>query len=100
MSTASNLSDLSISELKDLGSANDQMMRALKEVMPHATNPKLKQRLEASQSGTADHTNRVKALFANQDEKVCQEHCKRVVKADGLMSELAEAAVNEEAADA
>jgi ferritin-like metal-binding protein YciE len=84
MSTISNLSDLYIDELKDLWSANDQMAKALKKIAPKATNPKLKQMLDASQEGIADHTNLLKALIANQDEKVSKEHCKGM---QGLVSE-------------
>jgi ferritin-like metal-binding protein YciE len=84
MSTISSLSDLYIDELKDLWSANDQMAKALKKIAPKATNPKLKQMLDASQEGIADHTNLLKALIANQDEKVSKEHCKGM---QGLVSE-------------
>ena len=84
MSDISNLSDLYIDELKDLWSANDQMARALKKIAPKASHPKLKQMLEASQAGIADHTNLLKALIANQDETVSKEHCKGM---EGLVAE-------------
>ena len=84
MSTIANLSDLYIDELKDLWSANDQMARVLKKMAPKATHPKLKKMLDASQDGIADHTNLLKALIANQDEKVSKEHCKGM---EGLVSE-------------
>jgi ferritin-like metal-binding protein YciE len=84
MSTVSNLSDLYIEELKDLWSANDQMARALKKIAPKASNPKLSKMLDASQEGIADHTNLLKALIANQDEKVSKEHCKGM---EGLVKE-------------
>jgi ferritin-like metal-binding protein YciE len=84
MSTISNLSDLYIDELKDLWSANDQMARALKKIAPKASNPKLRNMLDASQEGIADHTNLLKALIANQDEKVSKEHCKGM---EGLVNE-------------
>jgi ferritin-like metal-binding protein YciE len=84
MSTISNLSDLYIEELKDLWSANDQMARALKKIAPKASNPKLRKMLDASQEGIADHTNLLKALIANQDEKVSKEHCKGM---EGLVKE-------------
>ena len=84
MSDISNLSDLYISELKDLWSVNDQMARALKKIAPKATHPKLKSMLEASQKGIADHTNLLKALIANQDETVSKEHCKGM---EGLVNE-------------
>jgi ferritin-like metal-binding protein YciE len=84
MSEVSSLSDLYLDELKDLWSANDQMVRALKKIAPKATNPKLKQMLDDSQAGIADHTNLLKALIANQDEKVAKEHCKGM---EGLVTE-------------
>ena len=84
MSEISSLSDLYIDELKDLWSANDQMVRALKKIAPKATNPKLKKMLDESQMGIADHTNLLKALIANQDETVAKEHCKGM---EGLVSE-------------
>jgi ferritin-like metal-binding protein YciE len=84
MSDISNLSDLYIDELKDLWSANDQMARALKRIGPVATNAKLKQLLENSLGGIADHTNLLKALIENQDEAVEKEHCKGM---EGLATE-------------
>ena len=84
MSDISNLSDLYIDELKDLWSANDQMARVLKKIAPKATSPKLKQMLESSQKGIAGHTDLLKALIANQDEKVSKEHCKGM---EGLVNE-------------
>lgn len=84
MSEISNLSDLYIDELKDLWSANDQMARALKKVAPQATHPELKKMLENSQKGIEDHTNLLKALIANQGEKVSKEHCKGM---EGLVTE-------------
>ena len=84
MSDISNLSDLYIDELKDLWSANDQMVRALKKIAPKASHPKLKQMLENSQSGIAGHTDLLKALIANQDETVSKEHCKGM---EGLVNE-------------
>lgn len=84
MSDISTLSDLYIDELKDLWSANDQMARALKKIAPHATHPKLKDMLVTSGEGISSHTNLLKALIANQDEKVSKEHCKGM---EGLVNE-------------
>ena len=84
MSDIARLSDLYIDELKDLWSANDQMGRVLKKIAPKATNPKLKEFLTSSQDGIASHTNLLKALIANQDEKVSKEHCKGM---EGLVTE-------------
>ena len=84
MSEITNLSDLYIEELKDLWSANDQMVRALKKISPKASHPKLKQMLESSQTGISGHTNLLKALIANQGETVSKEHCKGM---QGLVEE-------------
>ena len=84
MSEITSLSDLYVDELKDLWSANDQMVRALRKIAPKATNSKLKQMLESSQEGIAEHTNLLKALIANQDGEVSKEHCKGM---EGLVSE-------------
>lgn len=84
MAIFSNLSDLYLSELKDLWSANDQMARALTKIASRATNDKLRQMLEQAQAGIADHTNLLKALIANQGDEVAKEHCKGM---EGLVSE-------------
>jgi ferritin-like metal-binding protein YciE len=84
MSSIANLSDLYIDELKDLWSANDQMGRALRKLLPKASHPKLKLMLQESQAGIASHTSLVKALIANQGEKVAKDHCKGM---EGLVSE-------------
>ncbi|SEL26916.1 Ferritin-like metal-binding protein YciE [Roseateles sp. YR242] len=92
MAKISNLSDLYISELKDLWSANDQMARALKKISPQATNAKLTQLLQEAQAGIADHTALLKALIANQDEEVSKEHCKGM---EGLVSEALKHVIEE-----
>jgi len=84
MSHIWNLSDLYIDELKDLWSANDQMARALKKIAVKATHPELRQMLHDSQKGIASHTDLLKALIANQGEKVSKEHCKGM---EGLVNE-------------
>ena len=93
MSTISSLADLYVDELKDLWSANDQMVRALKKIAPKASNSKLKQMLLASQEGIAGHTDLLKALIANQGEKVSKEHCKGM---EGLVSEAIKHTVDAE----
>ena len=92
MSTIANLSDLYIDELKDLWSANDQMARALKKMMPKASHPKLREMMETSQTGIAGHTDLLKALIANQGEKVSKEHCKGM---EGLVTEALKHTIEE-----
>lgn len=92
MSDISNLYDLYIDELKDLWSANDQMGKALKKIMPKASHPKLRQMLEASQAGLTGHTDLLKALIANQDEKVSKAHCRGM---EGLVTEALKHTIEE-----
>jgi ferritin-like metal-binding protein YciE len=92
MSDITNLSDLYIDELKDLWSANDQMARALKKIAPKATHPKLVAMLKNSQEGIGGHTDLLKALIANQDEKVAKEHCKGM---EGLVTEALKHTIEE-----
>lgn len=92
MSKHTSLADVYIDELKDLWSANDQMAKALKEIAPQATHLKLRKMLDTAQSGIADHTNLLKALIANQDDKVSKEHCKGM---EGLVSEAIKHAIDD-----
>ncbi len=92
MSNISSFLDLYVDELKDLWSANDQMARALKKIAPKATNSKLKEFLTSSQEGIAGHTNLLKALIANQDEKVSKEHCRGM---EGLAAEAIKHTIDE-----
>jgi ferritin-like metal-binding protein YciE len=84
MSKISTLQELYVEELKDLWSANDQMVRALKKIAPQAENPKLKKMLEESTEGITEHTEVLKMLIDGQDGKVKKEHCKGM---EGLVSE-------------
>jgi ferritin-like metal-binding protein YciE len=84
MSQIANLSDVYTNELKDLWSANDQMLRVVKKMTSKASHPKLKQMLETSQEGIAGHTTLLKTLLGNHDAKVSKEHCKGM---EGLAAE-------------
>ena len=84
MSTPENLKDLYIDELKDLWSANDQMLRCLKKITSKAADKGLKDMLTASQEGITKHTATLKELIAAQGEKVSKEHCKGM---QGLVEE-------------
>jgi ferritin-like metal-binding protein YciE len=92
MSDVSNFSDLYVDELKDLWSANEQMTKALKKISAKASHPKLKSMLEESQGGIGEHSNLLKALIANQDEKVAAEHCKGM---EGLVAEAIKHTIDE-----
>ena len=84
MSKITSLQELYVDELKDLWSSNDQMIRALTTIAPHATNPKLASMLTHSTKGITKHTELLKSLIEAQDEEVKKEHCKGM---EGLVAE-------------
>lgn len=84
MSDINTLKDLYIDELKDLWSANDQMVRALRKIAPVATHAKLKSVLTESPQGIQKHTELLKTLIEAQGETVSKEHCKGM---EGLCAE-------------
>ena len=92
MSELANLSDVYVNELKDLWSANDQMVRAVKKMTSKATHPKLKQMLDASQKGIAGHTELLKTLIGSHGAKVSKEHCKGM---EGLVAEALKHTIEE-----
>ena len=92
MSELANLSDVYVNELKDLWSANDQMARAVKKMTSKATHPKLKQMLDASQTGIAGHTELLKTLIGSHGAKVSKEHCKGM---EGLVAEALKHTIEE-----
>lgn len=92
MSKPENLEDLYVDELKDLWSANDQMRRVLKKVSKKASDETLKGMLEKSQAGIEKHTEVLKELIKEQDEKVSKEHCKGM---EGLVEEATKHLVEE-----
>ena len=92
MPEISTLQELYVDELKDLWSANDQMVKALKKIAPKATDVKLKDMLSTTQTGIAGHTEILKALIENQGEKVKKEHCKGM---EGLAAEAIKHTIEE-----
>jgi ferritin-like metal-binding protein YciE len=84
MSAPENLNDLYTGELQDLWSANDQMSKVLKKIVSKTSDPALKEMLAKSQTGIAAHTEMLKELLADSDEKVKKEHCKGM---EGLVAE-------------
>ena len=84
MSTPEDLKDVYADEMKDLWSANDQMLKVLKKITSKASDAKLKDMLTKSQEGISTHTDVLKELIAGQDEKVSKEHCKGM---EGLVAE-------------
>ncbi|MEO9101398.1 MAG: DUF892 family protein [Burkholderiaceae bacterium] len=92
MAKITKLEELYVDELKDLWSANDQMVRALKKIAPQATNEKLKSMLAKSPEGIAKHTELLKKLIEAQGETPSKEHCKGM---EGLATEAIKHTVEE-----
>lgn len=92
MAKIETLQDLYVDELKDLWSANDQMVKALTKIAPQATDAKLKAMMQKSQKGIATHTELLKTLIEGQDEKVVKEHCKGM---EGLVVEAIKHTIDE-----
>ena len=86
------LRELYVDELKDLWSANDQMVKVLKKIAPQATNAKLKSMLKSSHDGIETHTELLKSLIEAQGEKVKKEHCKGM---EGLANEAVKHTLDE-----
>jgi ferritin-like metal-binding protein YciE len=84
MSKITTLTELYVDELKDLWSANDQMVKAIEKIMAQAKNKKLTSILKTSHKGIAKHTELIKSLIENQDEEVKKAHCKGM---EGLVKE-------------
>ena len=84
MSTPEDLNDIYVDELKDLWSANDQMLKVLKKITTKASDGTLKDMLTRSHEGITRHTAVVKELITGQDEKLSKEHCKGM---EGLVTE-------------
>ena len=92
MTTITNLTELYYDELKDLWSANDQMVRALKKIARKATHPKLKEMLATSQEGITEHTELLKTLLTSHSQKATKAHCKGM---EGLVAEAIKHTIEE-----
>ena len=84
MAKITTLQELYVDELKDLWSANDQMGKALKKIMPKAQNTKLVAHLENAQTGIVKHVELLKSLIDQHNGEVKKEHCKGM---EGLVLE-------------
>ena len=96
MSAPENLTDCYTEELADLWSANDQMEKVVGDFASKAGDDKLKQKLEKSQKGIAEHTKTIKSLL--EDCGVSEkEHCKGM---EGLVKEARKHALEANIKDA
>jgi ferritin-like metal-binding protein YciE len=83
-----NLKDLYIDELKDLYSAETQLIKALQEMAKAASSPKLRSGFEAHLEQTKGHVQRLETVFQQLEESPKGKKCKGM---EGLIEEGAEA---------
>ena len=84
MASSESLKDIYADEMKDLWSANDQMVKVVKVMSEKAHDAKLKQALEKSIAGINKHATTLKSLLADAGEEAEKEHCKGM---EGLVKE-------------
>ena len=92
MPAPESLKDVYTDEIKDLWSANDQMIRALTTLTEKAHDPKLRTFLAGSVEGIGRHNETLKSLLEDSGEEVEKEHCKGM---EGLVKEALKHGVKE-----
>jgi ferritin-like metal-binding protein YciE len=92
MSSPKSLKEIYVDELKDLWSANDQMIKAVKSISEHVKDKKLNQMLEHSVSGVQEHVTTLKSLLEEAGGEVAKEHCKGMA---GIVKEAQKHAIEE-----
>lgn len=92
MPAPESLKEVYTDEIKDLWSANDQMVRALTTLTEKAHDPKLKEFLTGSIEGIGRHNETLKSLLVDSGEEAEQEHCKGM---EGLVKEALKHGVKE-----
>lgn len=83
----SSLEDLFIDELKDLYSAENQLLKAIPKMAKAATSKELKAGFEKHLKQTAGHVERLEQIFADLDASPKGKKCKAI---EGLVEEGAE----------
>ncbi len=96
MSVPESLKDVYTGEIKDLWSANEQMVRALATLTGQAHDEKLRSFLDGSIDGIGKHNETLKVLLQEAGEEVEPEHCKGM---EGLVKEALKHGVKEAPAD-
>jgi ferritin-like metal-binding protein YciE len=81
------LKELYVDELKDLYSAENQLVKALPKVAKAATSPQLKAGFEKHLKQTKEHVNRLERIFKGMKEDPHGKHCNGM---EGLIKEGAE----------
>ena len=92
MSAPESLKDVYTDEIKDLWSANDQMVKALTTLSQGVHDPKLKKHFEQSLAGIGKHNETLKGLLQAAGAEVEKEHCKGM---EGLCKEALKHGVQE-----
>ena len=77
MSAPANLSDCYTEELADLWSANDQMIKIVRDLADAAQDQSLTDRLKKAAEGIEKHTKTLKSLLEECGESE-KEHCKGI----------------------
>ena len=92
MSAPESLKEVYTDEIKDLWSANDQMIKALTTLNEGVHDKKLKQHFSESLAGIGKHNEVLKELLSDAGEEVEKEHCKGM---EGLCREALKHGVKE-----
>ena len=92
MSAPESLKDVYVDEIKDLWSANDQMLKVLATLTEGVHDAKLRTHLTGSAKGITRHNDTLKQLLEEAGEKVEKEHCKGM---EGLCREALKHGVKE-----
>jgi ferritin-like metal-binding protein YciE len=95
MPKITNLRDVYVEQLKDLYSAEQQLIKALPKMAKAATAPDLAQGFEEHLEQTKGHANRLEEIFKKLEEKPTGKKCKAM---EGLIKEGGEA-IEEDASD-
>ncbi len=78
------LQDLYLHELKDLYSAEKQILRALPKMAKHSTSPELRQALEKHLQETRGHAERIEQIFERMGKSTRGSKCKGI---EGIIEE-------------
>ena len=97
MSAPASLKEVYTDEIKDLWSANDQMVKALTTLNQGVHDTKLKAHLTESLAGIGRHNQVLMGLLKDAGEEVEKEHCKGM---EGLCKEALKHGVQEAPEDA
>lgn len=87
------LKDILLDELRDMYSAENQLIKALPKLANGALDPKLKQLFAAHLEETKGQVSRLKDVFSQLDEKPTGEHCNGM---EGVIEEGADALEKDE----